>query len=213
MSGTVESAIGWAPDVRDVDQRAAITTQSASTLVWWRIGRLASYRFGMWTTRNQSEGVVVGVDHPADRASRRPPSEGPQARPDPVAGQSALSRSWALFAGLVGPVAAAFCIAVEPPPADPNAPEPLIGTLLAVALLVAMTGAVWLGARRQVQALSWASAVGAVLVLMTITCPLSGHHTGIGMWWAAQFIVSGTAWAVAAGGRFVVTRGARTTAS
>jgi hypothetical protein len=167
----------------------------------------------MWTTRNQTEGVVVGVDHPPDRASlRQPPERGPQAPPDPVAEQPALSRSWALFAGLVGPVVAAFCIAVQPPPADPNASEPLIGSLLAVALLVAMTGATWFGARRQVQALSWASAVGAVLVLMTISCPLSGHHTGIGMWWAAQVIVSGAAWAVAAGGRFVVTRGARTTA-
>jgi NADH:ubiquinone oxidoreductase subunit 6 (subunit J) len=163
----------------------------------------------MWTTRNQSGEVVVGFDHPADRASLPQPSEdGPQARPDPVA----LPRSWALFAGLVGPVVAAFCIAVEPAPADPHAPEPLIGTLLAVALLVAMAGATWLGARRQVQALSWASAVGAVLVLMTISCPLSGHHASVGMWWAAQLIVSGAAWAVAAGGRFVVTRGARTTA-
>jgi hypothetical protein len=168
----------------------------------------------MWTTRHQSEEVVVGVDHPADRASLGQPSEGgPHARPDPVAGQRALPRSWAWFAGLVGPVVAAFCIAVEPPPADPNAPEPLIGTLLAVALLVAMTGATWLGARRRVQALSWASAVGALLVLTTISCPLSGHHTSIGMWWAAQIIVSVAAWAVAAGGRFAVTRGARTTAS
>lgn len=122
---------------------------------------------------------------------------------EPVAEPVRLPTRWAWFAGLVGPVVAAFCIAIEPPPANPNAPEPLIGTLLTVALLVVWTGAALAAVRRRPEALRWASAVGGLSVAMTIACPLSGHHTSIGAWWFAQLAVSGTAWVVA--GRAAIT--------
>jgi hypothetical protein len=126
------------------------------------------------------------------------------APPKPVRAprQSALPAGWALFAALVGPAVAAFCIAIEPAPANPSAPEPLIGTVLALAYLTATIGAAVLASQRRVGALTWAWIVGALSVAMTISCPLSGHHDSIGMWWGAQFLVSGAAWAVAAGARY-----------
>ena len=113
-----------------------------------------------------------------------------------------LPAAWAGFAGLVGPIVAAFCIAIEPAPANPDAPEPLIGTVLAIAFFAAMVGAAVQASRRQVSALTWACAVGVLSIAMTITCPLSGHHANVGMWWAAQFIVCGAALGIAAGGRY-----------
>jgi len=109
-----------------------------------------------------------------------------------------------LFAGLVGPAVAAFCIAVEPPSANPHAPEPLVATLLGFALLIAWTGAAVVAARRRTSALRWASLVGGLSMAMTISCPLSGHHTSIGMWWVGQFVVSAAAWAAAVAGRYIV---------
>jgi peptidoglycan/LPS O-acetylase OafA/YrhL len=119
--------------------------------------------------------------------------------------QPLLPASWAWFAGVVGPMVAAFCIAIEPSPADPNASEPLIATALGTAFFVAMVGAGVQAGRRRVSALTWACAVGVLAVVMTISCPLSGHHENIGMWWAAQFIVSAAALAVTAGGRYEAT--------
>jgi hypothetical protein len=112
-----------------------------------------------------------------------------------------LPTGWALFCGLVGPVVAACCIALEPPPADPNAGEPLFAMVLGLALLVAMCGATTASVRRQYVALSWASVVGGLSMGLTITCPLSGHHVGIGMWWVGQFVISGAAWAAAVIGK------------
>jgi peptidoglycan/LPS O-acetylase OafA/YrhL len=117
-----------------------------------------------------------------------------------------LPVAWAVFAGLVGPAVAAFCLAVEPPPANPNAPEPLIATLLGFALMVAWGGAAITASRRRASALTWASVVGGLSMAMTISCPLSGHHTSTGMWWISQFIVCSAAWAVAGVGKHSMAR-------
>jgi hypothetical protein len=117
-----------------------------------------------------------------------------------------LPLGWAAFAGLVGPVVAAFCLAVEPPPANPNAPEPLIATLLGFALMFAWGGAAITAGRRRVSALAWATVVGGLSMAMTISCPLSGHHTSIGMWWISQFIVCGAALAIAGSGWHYIVR-------
>jgi hypothetical protein len=119
---------------------------------------------------------------------------------------SRLPLAWALFSGLVGPVVAAICISLEPPPADPNAADPLIAVVLGLALLVAMCGAAIASVQRRRRALSWASVVGALSMAMTITCPLAGHHVGIGMWWVGQFVVCGTAWAAAIIGKHTLSR-------
>lgn len=115
-----------------------------------------------------------------------------------------LSARWALYAGLVGPAVAVFCLAVEPPPANPNAPEPLVVTVLGFALMIAWAGAAIAAARRRPVALRWAGFVGALSMAMTISCPLSGHHTAIGMWWVSQFVVSAGAWTAAVVGKYSI---------
>jgi hypothetical protein len=132
---------------------------------------------------------------PVDASTR--PTTG---APAPIATANStwrLPAGWAWFAALVGPVVATICLALEPAPANPNAPEPLIGVVLGNALLLAWVGAAVAAGRRRSSALSWAVGVGALSLAMTISCPLSGHHTSIGMWWVGEFVVSGAAFAAA----------------
>jgi hypothetical protein len=148
--------------------------------------------------------VTIKPDHDVDVATL--PSIRRVRTRDAGKTSSTLPVSWAVFAGLVGPAVAAFCLAVEPPPANPNAPEPLIATLLGTALLIAWGGAAIAAGLRRTSALTWASVVGGLSMAMTISCPLSGHHTSIGMWWISQFIVCGAAWAAAGVGKHYIDR-------
>ena len=99
---------------------------------------------------------------------------------EPITAQQALTGMVAWVVGL------AIGIAVEPPPTNPNAADPwfvsALATLLLGALLTTLAG---LGMRRR-----WGLAVSLVaagmLMLSTVLCPASGHHTGVGGWWAVQ---------------------------
>jgi uncharacterized membrane protein len=98
----------------------------------------------------------------------------------PIAPQQALAGMIAWVAGL------AIGIAVEPPPANPNAVDPwfvtAMGTILLVALLTTFAGFVL---RRRWSLVSSLLAAG-LLVVSTVMCPLSGHHAGVGAWWVIQ---------------------------
>lgn len=107
-----------------------------------------------------------------------------------------LPLRWAWFAALVGPVVAAVSIAIEPTPADPDAPESLMATILGMVLLVAWFGAAASAARRHPVALAWAGGVGGFSVVMALSCPISGHHAGVGAWWFGQLAVAGGALAL-----------------
>lgn len=77
-------------------------------------------------------------------------------------------------------------IAVEPPPANPNAVDPWFLDVLAAVLLAAVTCTfVGFGQRRR-----WSMAASllasGLLVVSTLACPASGHHTQVGAWWAVQ---------------------------
>jgi peptidoglycan/LPS O-acetylase OafA/YrhL len=154
--------------------------------------------------------VTIKPDHDVDVANlpsiRRSRTQELKRAHDAGETSRTLPVAWAVFAGLVGPAVAAFCLAVEPPPANPNAPEPLIATLLGTALMLAWGGAAIAAGLRRTNALTWASVVGGLSMAMTISCPLSGHHTSIGMWWISQFIVCAAAWAAAAVGLHYVKR-------
>jgi hypothetical protein len=103
-----------------------------------------------------------------------------------------LSGSWA--AGLAIAWIAIFTIGVafEPAPADPDAPLPLIATLLALGLLIGwIVMAIGLAKRARFGAA--ASLVAAVCLLgLTIGCPVSGHHSGLGAWWWFELVGSAT---------------------
>jgi hypothetical protein len=79
-----------------------------------------------------------------------------------------------------------YSIGAELEPA-PNRSEPLIGVVLGVTLISLFVGAlVGLGMRRR-----WGvglSLIGALtLTVMSIMCPVSGHHT-FGAWWYGQML-------------------------
>ncbi len=114
-------------------------------------------------------------------------------------GEWVLPARWAWFAALVGPVVAVLCMSVEPPPSDPDAAEPVLGMLLFLALMISWAGAAVRAVQRRRGALAWASVVGLLSVAMTVGCPASGHHAGVGTWWFGQLAVSGVASAVAVG--------------
>jgi hypothetical protein len=120
-------------------------------------------------------------------APEAPPPAPPVARTplatrlqEPITREQALTGMVAWLAGL------AIGIAVEPPPANPNAVDPwfvtAMGTILLVALLTTFAGFLL---RRRWSMVSSLLAAG-LLVVSTVMCPLSGHHAGVGAWWAVQ---------------------------
>jgi peptidoglycan/LPS O-acetylase OafA/YrhL len=97
--------------------------------------------------------------------------------------EARLSRRWSLGLVLAWAFIFSTSVAVEPPPAHPNAPEPLAAVLLGTALLGAWAlMAVGLLGRHPTGAK--ASFVAGVLLLAgAIACPVTGHHQSIGLWW------------------------------
>jgi hypothetical protein len=99
-----------------------------------------------------------------------------------------LSRSWGFALVAAWVVVIAVGLAVEPPPADPDAPVPLLADLLSMGLLTSW-GAMAAGVIQRRRFAGAASLVGGVgLLALTVGCPLSGHHAGIGAWWGVQIV-------------------------
>ena len=76
-------------------------------------------------------------------------------------------------------------IAVEPPPANPNAVDPWFVDALGMVLLTTVAGAFvgfWL---RQRWSLAASLLASGLLVVSTVACPVSGHHI-LGAWWVVQ---------------------------
>ena len=119
----------------------------------------------------------------------------------------------AAAAGLLGPAIAAVCVALEPAPADPDAAEPIVGLVLGYLLLAGWLGAAVTALARRPAALGWATGVAGVSVLMTISCPTSGHHTAVAGWWVAEMVLClGTLFLSAAALRWWAARTASPTA-
>jgi len=119
--------------------------------------------------------VEVDVDHV---------DEGP--------GEQQLSRGWCV--GLLVAWAFVFstAVAVEPPPAHPNAPEPLAGVILATLLLGAWAlMGVGLVARHPSGAKA-SFVAGALFLGGAIACPVTGHHASVGLWWFYQLAGAAT---------------------
>ncbi len=93
---------------------------------------------------------------------------------------------WAAIGAAAWVVLLSLGIAVEPPADNPNAVDPWYVSALGTVLLVAMVGMLagfWLRRRWSLAASLLAS---GILVLSTVMCPVSGHHTGVGAWWVVQ---------------------------
>jgi hypothetical protein len=80
-------------------------------------------------------------------------------------------------------------LALEPAPADPNAPLPWYGALLVYAFLSSLLlAAAGLVVRQRVGLV--ASVVAASILLFdTVACPVTGHH-GYGTWWLGELALS-----------------------
>ena len=97
-----------------------------------------------------------------------------------------LSGRWAAIGAVAWVVLVGIGIAVEPPPANPNAVDPWFLDALGTVLLAAVVGAFagfWLRRRWSLAASLLAS---GLLVASTLACPASGHHTQVGPWWVVQ---------------------------
>jgi hypothetical protein len=97
-----------------------------------------------------------------------------------------ISTRWAQVVAVAWVVLLAVGIAVEPPPTNPNAVDPwfvsALATLLLGALLTTLAG-LWM---RRRWSLTVSLVAAGMLVLSTVLCPVSGHHTGVGGWWVVQ---------------------------
>jgi len=119
------------------------------------------------------------VDPAATGADHAPAATGRERR---AALTDPLSEPWPLVLTVGWVSIFSIGVALEPSPANADA-MPLLGALLGSGLFlgwaVMVAGFVQ---RRRYGAVGSLGAAG-VLVAMTIACPLSGHHAGIGAWW------------------------------
>jgi hypothetical protein len=129
----------------------------------------------------------TGADWFVDAAGAEPASgtapaataTGPARRPaldDPLSGR------WALFLTAAWVAIFTTGAALEPPPADDRAMPFLAAVLMSGLMAGWVVMAAGFAHRRRYGAAGSLGAAG-VLVAMTISCPLSGHHAGIGAWW------------------------------
>jgi hypothetical protein len=98
----------------------------------------------------------------------------------------AISGRWAAIGAVAWVVLLGIGIAVEPPPTNPNAVDPWFVDALGMLFLTALVGAFagfWLRRRWSLAASLLAS---GLLVVSTVACPASGHHTHVGAWWVIQ---------------------------
>jgi hypothetical protein len=100
--------------------------------------------------------------------------------------QEPIAAQWAVTAGAAWVVLFTVGLAVEPPPANPDAAEPWFVTALGAVLLGALvTTLAGLGLGRR-WGLAASLAAAGMLVASTLLCPVSGHHAGVGAWWVVQ---------------------------
>jgi peptidoglycan/LPS O-acetylase OafA/YrhL len=97
-----------------------------------------------------------------------------------------ITGRWAAISAIAWVLLVGIGIAVEPPPTNPDAVDPWFVDALGTVLLAAAVGAFagfWLRRRWSLAASLVAS---GVLVVFTLACPASGHHTQVGAWWVVQ---------------------------
>ena len=100
-------------------------------------------------------------------------------RTDEGAEEPRLSRGWCMGLLLAWAFVFSTAVAVEPPPAHPNAPEPLAAVLLGTALLGAWAlMGVGLLARHPTGAKA-SFVAGTLFLAGAIACPVTGHHQSL----------------------------------
>ena len=115
-------------------------------------------------------GPAVAVPHPSLRGQLLEPITGRWAATGAVA--------WVVLLGIG--------IAVEPPPTNPNAVDPWFLDALGTIFLATVVGAFAGFWQRRRWSLAASLLASGLLVVSTVACPASGHHTHLGAWWIVQ---------------------------
>jgi hypothetical protein len=123
----------------------------------------------------------------------------------PPATERRLSRNWALILGIGWPVAVAIATALEPAPANPDAPVSAIAALIGLAFTAGLVAAVATAAGRHTRAPVISMLFGVMALGLVVACPATGHH-GFGAWWAAELAVYSGMFAASVGAFRSVTR-------
>lgn len=119
-----------------------------------------------------------------------------EARHEPVLAPRSLSDrlslGWVIGLAASWPPLFALGLAIEPRPADGEAPGTVLGAVAALTFLLAVLAAgIGLAFRQRWGAV--ASLVAAIsLVGLSIDCLNSGHHSPVGAWWFGQLMIAGT---------------------
>ena len=133
----------------------------------------------------------AGTFEPPTAPTRRPPARplrpAPTPRPRSEAPDELPSR-WAAALGVGWPLAFMAYIALQPAPADPDAPVPALIELASLGLYFALVSTAIAAGIRHRGAAVGGLVTGLLAITFTVTCPVSGHHT-LGLWWFAQLSV------------------------
>jgi hypothetical protein len=146
--------------------------------------KLAARRFDRATTIPPATEPTPDVSpaQPTPAPVRRPAQASPSSQPQAL-GQ--LSDRWAAVLGIGWPLAIVASMALEPTPADPGAPVPVLAELANLGLLFALVGTAIAAGVRHGAAAVGGVVTGLLVVSLAIACPVSGHHA-IGLWWFAE---------------------------
>lgn len=135
----------------------------------------------------QRAGRVASIDR-VPSIEKRPGPARPERRPSlpaDLAPHRELTIGWAAVLGIGWPLVVAASLALEPAPANPEAPVPLAVELAGLALFVALiTTVVAAGIRRRAAAVTGA-AFGVGSLAFAVLCPVTGHHA-LGLWWFGE---------------------------
>jgi peptidoglycan/LPS O-acetylase OafA/YrhL len=138
----------------------------------------------MATTRERQE-ELIRAERELPPATGEGPAVSVPRRPLQERMLDPISAGWAAIGAVAWVVLVGIGIAVEPPPTNPDAVDPwfldAIAAILLGALVATFTG-LWLRQRWSLAASLFAS---GLLVVSTLACPASGHHT-FGAWWIVQ---------------------------
>jgi len=122
---------------------------------------------------------------PAEPAADPAQPAAPRPARDLAATDRPLSAAWSVALGVGWPLAVLAALALEPAPADPNAPVPLVIELASFGALVALLAtSVAAGLRHRAAGVAGVVS-GLLLASFVVACPVSGHHA-VGLWWYAE---------------------------
>lgn len=124
--------------------------------------------------------------------TERTPAHPAAAQPapaQPTAAQPAdrrLADKWAKRFVLAWPAAVFAIMALEPPASEPTGAAAVLANTVFLVFFATLAVTVAAAARHRSSAVTWSIVTAGMLLFLTISCPVSGHHQHVGAWWYAQ---------------------------